>query len=76
MHKPDEEKLLELVPRVLNEYKFHIIESSLKQLLQQLQTPEVKANPALAVQIMQQFAELNKLKQQLAPLVGERIVTV
>ena len=76
MHKPDEEKLLELVPRVLNEYKFHIIESSLKQLLQQLQTPEVKSNPALAVQIMQQFAELNKLKQQLAPLIGERIVTV
>ncbi len=76
MHKPDEEKLVELVPRVLHEYKFHIVETNLKRLLQQLQTPEVKTNPQRAIEIMQQFAELNKLKQQLAPLVGERVVTV
>ena len=74
-HNPDENRLVELIPHLLNEYKFHIVESRLKELLLELRNPEVLQSPERARAIMKEHAQFNKLKKELSPMVGKRIIT-
>ena len=74
-HNPDENRLVELIPHLLNEYKFHIVESRLKELLLELRNPEVLQSPERARAIMEEHAQFNKLKKELSPMVGKRIIT-
>ena len=55
-HNPDENRLVELIPHLLNEYKFHIVESRLKELLLELRNPEVLQSPERARAIMEEHA--------------------
>ena len=74
-HNPDENRLVELIPHLLNEYKFHIVESRLKELLLELRNPEVLQSPERARAIMEEHARYNQLKKVLSPMVGTRIIT-
>ena len=74
-HNPDENRLVELIPHLLNEYKFHIVESRLKELLSELRTPEVLQSPERARAIMEEYAQFNQLKKVLSPMIGKRIIT-
>ena len=74
-HNPDENRLVELIPHLLNEYKFHIVESRLKELLLELRNPEVLQSPERARAIMEEHAQFNQLKKVLSPMVGKRIIT-
>ena len=74
-HNPDENLLVELIPHLLNEYKFHIVESRLKELLLELRNPEVLQSPERARAIMEEHAQFNQLKKVLSPMVGKRIIT-
>jgi DNA primase len=74
-HNPDENRLVELIPHLLNEYKFHIVESRLKELLLELRNPEVLQSPERARAIMEEHARYNQLKKVLSPMIGKRIIT-
>ena len=74
-HNPDENRLVELIPHLLNEYKFHIVESRLKELLTELRNPEVLQSPERARAIMEEHARFNQLKKVLSPMIGTRIIT-
>lgn len=74
-HNPDENRLVELIPHLLNEYKFHIVESRLKELLLELRNPEVLQSPERARAIMEEHAQFNQLKKVLSPMLGKRIIT-
>ena len=74
-HNPDENRLVELIPHLLNEYKFHIVEARLKELLLELRNPEVLASPERARAIMEEHARFNQLKKVLSPMIGTRIIT-
>ena len=74
-HNPDENRLVELIPHLLNEYKFHIVESRLKELLLELRNPEVLQSPERARAIMEEYAQFNQLKKVLSPMIGKRIIT-
>ena len=74
-HNPDENRLVELIPHLLNEYKFHIVESRLKELLTELRNPEVLQSPERARAIMEEHARFNQLKKILSPMIGKRIIT-
>ena len=74
-HNPDENRLVELIPHLLNEYKFHIVESRLKELLSELRTPEVLQSPERARAIMEEHAHYTQLKKVLSPMIGTRIIT-
>jgi DNA primase len=76
MHKPDEERLVEIVSRLLNEFKFNIVESRQKELLEQMNIPEVQQDSEMMQKNMKEFMDLNMLKQKLSPLIGERILTI
>jgi DNA-binding GntR family transcriptional regulator len=74
-HNPDENRLVELIPHLLNEYKFYIVESRLKELLLELRSPEALQSPERARAIMEEHARFNQLKKVLSPMIGTRIIT-
>ena len=74
-HNPDENRLVELIPHLLNEYKFHIVESRLKELLLELKNPDVMQSPERSRAIMEEHVHFNQLKKVLSPMIGTRIIT-
>ena len=74
-HNPDENRLVELIPHLLNEYKFHIVETRLKELLSELRTPEVMQSPERSRAIMEEHVHFSQLKKALSPMIGMRIIT-
>jgi hypothetical protein len=60
----------------LNEFKFNIVESRQKELLEQMNIPEVQQDSEMMQKNMKEFMDLNMLKQKLSPLIGERILTI
>ena len=74
-HNPDENRLVELIPHLLNEYKFHIVEMRLKELLSELRNPEVIQSPERSRAIMEEHVHFSKLKKALSSMIGMRIIT-
>ena len=74
-HNPDENRLVELIPHLLNEYKFHIVEMRLKELLAELRNPEVIQSPERSRTIMEEHVHFSKLKKALSSMIGMRIIT-
>ena len=74
-HNPDENRLVELIPHLLNEYKFHIVETRLKELLSELLNPEVMQSPERSRAIMEEHVHFSQLKKALSPMIGMRIIT-
>ncbi len=74
-HNPDENRLVELIPHLLNEYKFHIVEMRLKELLAELRNPEVIQSPERSRAIMEEHVHFSKLKKALSSMIGMRIIT-
>lgn len=74
-HNPDENRLVELIPHLLNEYKFHIVETRLKDLLSELRNPEVMQSPERSRAIMEEHVHFSQLKKALSPMIGMRIIT-
>ncbi|MBO5699659.1 MAG: DNA primase [Bacteroidaceae bacterium] len=76
MHTPDEERLVEIVSRLLNEFKFQLVEKKQNELLSKLNAPETQNDQALMQQLMKDYIFYNAIKQKLSPLIGERILTL
>lgn len=66
----DEERLHELVPHQLIDFKLAILEEDMKYTLQALNKPEVAANADKCLEVMAHFKELSEL-QKLWPSVPE-----
>ena len=69
----DEERLHELVPRLLVDFKLSIVDEELTHILQAL-TPETSRNPERAAEIMQRYKQLHEIRILLAQHAGERVV--
>ena len=70
----DAERLLELVPRVVFEFKNSLILDMIKQKLIQLKAASESKNNSLVDQIMQEMKQLDEVKKQLSKTLGERII--
>jgi DNA primase len=70
----DEERLAELVPHQMIDFKLAILEEEMKQTLQQLRHPEVAADPNRCLQIMSHYKELSELLKELAKRAGDRVI--
>jgi DNA primase len=70
----DAERLLELVPRVVYEFKNSLILDIIKQKLLELKTANDGKNNLLIDQIMQEMQQLDQVKKQLSKTLGERII--
>jgi DNA primase len=70
----DEERLSELVPHQMIDFKLAILEEEMKQTLQQLRQPEVAADTSRCLEIMSHYKELSELLKQLAKRAGDRVM--
>ncbi len=72
----EEDRLMELMPHLMTDYKLAVVEERLKQVMQELVKPEVQKNREQYVQLMQQFNEANAAKRQLGHQAGDRVINV
>ena len=72
--KPEEERLMELVPHVITDYKLAIVDDELHSLMQQLCSKEVLASKELSGQLMQRYQDLKQVQGELGRVRGDRVM--
>lgn len=70
----DEERLYELVPRLLIDFKLSIVEEEMKHTLQALTNPDIYNNPEKCQEIMQHYKELQEIQIPMAQKAGDRVI--
>lgn len=70
----DLERLIELIPRVIFEFKNSIMLDKMRKKLFELKAASDAKNNLLADEIMREIAEIEKIKKQLSKTLGERII--
>lgn len=70
----DEERLHELVPHQLLDFKFAILDEDMKFTLQALSKPEITSNPEKCLEVMAHYKELSELQKAMAKHAGDRVV--
>ena len=68
------ERLGEIVPHLLIDYKMSIIDINLKEMLDQLRQPNIMSDPSKSLEIMTGYKQLMELKQQMAKALGDRVI--
>lgn len=74
MHRPDEERLKELIPRLLYELKYSIISSEVNGVMQQLKQPEVLSDPIRRTTLMQEYSVLASIQREVGRMLGDRVI--
>lgn len=70
----DEERLHELVPRLLIDFKMSIVDEEQKCLIRALADPAVASDPAQCAEIMKRYKKMHETQMQMAQKAGERVV--
>ena len=70
----DEERLHEIIPHLLIDFKLAILEEDMKQTIQQLNLPEVSQNVEKAMEIMKHYKELTETLKEMAKRAGDRVI--
>ena len=70
----DEERLHELIPRLLLDFKMSIVEEEMKHTLQALTNPAVANDPQRCAEVMQHYKELHEMQSIMAQNAGDRVV--
>ena len=73
---PESERLTELIPRLLHDFKNSVLRNEMEALLRQLRDKEVCNNPDECLKIMNRYKELTLLEKQFAKILGDRVLTV
>ena len=70
----DEERLLELVPMLMINFKNAIVSAELKHIMFELQDPKVYENEEHCNELMKRHKELSEIKSLMAKRLGDRVV--
>ena len=70
----DEERLHELVPRLLVDFKLSIVEEEMKHTLQALADPHIAEDTQRCTEIMERYRELQQTQSAMAKHAGDRVV--
>ena len=70
----DEERLHELIPHLLIDFKLAILEDEMKQTIQELSLPEVATNPQRAMEVMEHYKKLTETLKEMAKRAGDRVI--
>ena len=71
----DEERLFELVPTLMINFKFAIISEEMKHMMYALQDPAVANDEEQCTSIMKRYSELREIKSIMAKRLGDRSCT-
>lgn len=72
----DEERLVDLVPLLMIDFKNAIVEEELKHTMRLLQDPETAKNEEKCQAIMKKFKELKEIQNIMAKRLGDRVLTM
>ncbi len=72
----DEERLMELVPHLLSDFKLSIVEEELKQILLKLRDPQILQSKENYMAVMQHYKEMKEIESTLAKQRGDRVITL
>lgn len=70
----DEERLYELIPRLLVDFKLSIVDEEMKHTLQALTDPAIANDPVRCAEIMKRYKELHETQSLMAQNAGDRVV--
>ncbi|MGN0086261.1 MAG: DNA primase [Alloprevotella sp.] len=76
LYRDESERLDLFVPQLLNEYKFFVLKQMMKDCLQRLSDPKVYSDADLCRQTMEEYKQFSLVAQELAKVLGERVVVV
>lgn len=71
----DEDRLGELVPRLLHDFKNSIVRAEMKRVLAELSNPEVQGDAEKCTELMKQYKGLSEIERQFAQVLGDRVLT-
>ena len=72
----EEERLYELIPRLLLDFKLSIIEEEIKHILLALSDPKNNKDPQRTTEIMKKYMELQKIQNIMAQKAGDRVINI
>ena len=68
------DRLHDIVPHLIIDYKLSIVEMELKDTLNQLRHPDIMTDPDKCMKIMSHYKTLMDIKNQLAKIRGDRVI--
>ena len=71
----DEERLMELVPHLMTDFKLAIVNEELKHILLKLRNPDILKNKAQYMEVMTHYKEVKEIENSLARQRGDRVIT-
>ena len=71
----DEERLAELAPRLVNDYKHFVVREEMASLLRELARPEVATDEVRCRELMNRYRDLANVAQCFAQVLGDRVVS-
>lgn len=74
--KPEEERLVELMPQLMIAYKLAIVRAQLQFLMQQMGDPEIQKDQHRADELMRQFMEQQAIQKELSHQCGDRVINL
>ena len=74
--RPEEERLVDLVPQLMTAYKLAIVRAQLRSLMQQIGDPEIKKDQKRADELMRQFMEQQAIQKELSHQCGDRVINL
>ncbi len=70
----DKDKLDEIVPRIIQDYKHSIICDYLKSLLAEMRNPQNANQPERIKELMGKYMEASKIERSFAKILGDRVI--
>jgi len=74
--KPEEERLVELMPHLMSDYKLAFVEGQLCELMQQMSSPEIMADKERSIELMKRFQDVKQIQSALGRQRGDRVLMV
>jgi DNA primase len=74
VHVPDENRLYELMPMLMTNYKYALISEELKDVTAQLKDPSIVSDSEKCNAILARFNELHQTQSLMAQKLGERVI--
>lgn len=71
---PEEERLIEIVPMLMTNFKYAVLSTELKDLKVQLKDPAVVSDSEKCNAIMKRYSELHRTLNMMAHKLGERVI--
>ena len=72
--KKEDERLVELLPHVMADYKLAVVEDELRDIMQQMRSPEVLADKERSIEVMKRFQEIKQIQSALGRQRGDRVL--